>query len=321
MPKGFFSQGVCLLTDGRTTIAEIKRALVEHEFQVAKEVPANENLCFSGPSLLVPFLPEVNGYASIDVVEQAWPDTMGNPASDHLTFGAWSMGFFGPFAYPGGLTRALQHAWAWPQGRSLASTHGGFVRLRTSYVFGLGDAAPVLPKDYDSIRELNFLSRLSLAILAVPSVICYFNPNGEVLRDRPGFSQIWNACAEQKKLPLPLWVNVRFFGLNQNLGLMDTVGNGQMDIGDVEAIFPNAKYAPREVDYYLRNVTHFLLETHRRIHSGDAFDGPGESNLSWMVELKENGLIQPPRRVLRLYPKGNRREIEAAIAAAASPSR
>src|SRR6266542_4613449 len=103
MPKGFFSQGVCLLTDGRTTISEIKRALLAGGFQIAKEVPANEDLCFSGPSVVVPFLPQVNGYVSVDVVDKVWPDAMGDPASDPVTFGAWSMGYFGPFAYPGGL--------------------------------------------------------------------------------------------------------------------------------------------------------------------------------------------------------------------------
>ncbi|MGD0900408.1 MAG: hypothetical protein ABR915_21455, partial [Thermoguttaceae bacterium] len=106
MAKGFFTQGVCLLTDGRTTIEDIKSALREHAFEIVKQTPAQENWCFGGPAIITPFLPEVNGYVAVDVVSQPWPDSMGDPKSDPMTFGAWSMGHFGPLAFPGGLTRA-----------------------------------------------------------------------------------------------------------------------------------------------------------------------------------------------------------------------
>ncbi len=85
---------------------------------------------------------------------------------------------------------------------------------------------------------------------------------------------------------------------------MDTVGNGQLDVADVEVIFPKSKYDPAHVEYYLRNVTHYLLDTDREIQSGEAFlTGPKKTNLSWIGEVHQNGLIEPPRRVLRLYPE------------------
>jgi hypothetical protein len=43
---------------------------------------------------------------------------MGDPKLDPMTFGAWSMGHFGPLAYPGGLGGARQHAWSWQTGRT-----------------------------------------------------------------------------------------------------------------------------------------------------------------------------------------------------------
>jgi hypothetical protein len=179
--KGFFTQGVSLLTNGQTTIDNIKSALRQQGFDVVKESPADEGWAFFGPSLVVAFLPEVNGYAAVDVVNQPWPDSMGDPKSDSMTFGAWSMGFFGPFAFPGNLARAQQHAWSWQAGRTIPEGHRGFIRIRMSYVFGSKKDALTLPEDYDPVAEMQFLSRAVMALLKAPGVICYFNPNGEQL--------------------------------------------------------------------------------------------------------------------------------------------
>src|SRR5262245_29023494 len=300
MAKGLFSQAVCLLTDGHTTIEDIKSVLQEKQFEVVKQVPEQKDWRFGGPTLIVALLPEVNGYAAVDVVNESWPDAMGDPKTDSKTFAAWGMGNFGPFAFPGSLARAGQHAWAWQPGRTIAQRHRGFVRIRISYGFGTKDDAPIVPQDYDPLAEMLFLTRAVLAMFKAPGVICYFNPNGEVLRDHASFSELWNECANQKKLPLPLWMNIRFFNLNEKLGFMDTVGNGQLDLQDVEAIFPQAKFDPGTVDYYLRNVTHYLLGLDREIQTGEAIDGPGESDLSWTAEVLQKGTIEPPRPVLRL---------------------
>jgi len=317
MAKGFFTQGVSLLTNGQTTIADVKSALLQQGFDIVKETSAQESWAFGGPSVIVAFVPDVNGYVRVDVVNQPWPDAMGDPKSDATIFAAWSMGHFGPFAFPGSLARAQQHAWAWEPGRSVPEGHRGFVRVRASYVFGCTKDAPVFPKDYNCVAEMTFLSRAVLAIFNAPGVICYFNPNGEVLRDYPSFREVWDACSEQQQLPLPLWANIRFFNLSENLRLMDTVGNGQLEIRDVEAIFPTAKYEPGEIDYYLRNVTHYLLGLDQEMQTGEAIDGPGDSNLSWTIELLEQGVNEPPRRVLRLLPKASSYAVRQALSAVA----
>jgi len=315
MAKGFFTQGVSLLTNGQTTIADVKSALHQQGFDIVKETSAHGSWAFGGPSVVVAFVPSVNGYVCIDVVNQPWPDAMGDPKSDPTIFAAWSMGHFGPLAFPGSLARARQHAWAWEPGRSVPEGHRGFVRVRASYVFGAKNDAPVCPKDYDPVAEMMFLSRAVLAIFNAPGVICYFNPNGEVLRDYPAFREVWDACSKQHKMPLPLWANIRFFNLSERLRLMDTVGNGQLEIRDVEAIFPAAKYEPGEIDYYLRNVTHYLLGLDQEMQTGEAIDGPGDSNLSWTIELLDQGVTQPPRRILRLLPKASGKAIRQALAA------
>lgn len=313
MAKGFFTQGVSLLTNGHATIEDIKAALRLQGFEIAKEAPAAEKWAFGGPTLVVAYRPDVNGYVSVDIVNQPWPDSMGDPKSDSITFAAWSMGHFGPLAFPGSLARARQHAWVWQPAQTISEGHRGFIRLRTSYVFGAENDGPVMPADYDPVAEMMFLSEAATALLQAPGVLCYFNANGEVLRDYASFRQVWDSCNEQQKLPLSLWTNIRFFNLSEKLGFMDTVGNGQLEIQDVEAVFPSAKYDPGVIDYYLRNVTHYLLGLDREMQSGEEIDGPGESNLSWTMEVLDQGVIDPPRRVLRLYPKAIAKAVRAAL--------
>jgi hypothetical protein len=315
MAKGLFTQGMCLLTDGRTTIDNVKSALLEHSFEIAKQTPPQEHRCFGGSTLIVPFLPEVNGFAAVDVVDAMWPDLMGDPKSDPMTFGAWSMGHFGPFAFPGGLARACQHPWAWPPGRTVPESHRGFIRFRTSYVLGSNANDTVFPEDYNPLAELCFLSRMILAVIESQGVLCYYNPNGETLYDCASFREIWDACGKQKKIPLPLWMNIRFFKLDDRFGFMDTVGNSQLDISDVEAIFPHAEHNVGDVGYYLRNVTQYLLERGTDIKSNESIDGPGETELSWTTEIVENATIQPPRRALRLFPTRHAKNIRTALEA------
>jgi hypothetical protein len=320
MAKGMFTASAGLLTDGRTRISDIQGALQGAGFEIVRESYDEESWAHSGPSLLVPFRPEVNGFATVDVVSRPWPDAMGDSKSDTTTFGAWAMGFFGPLTYPGGLARAGQHSWSWSEGRTVAEKHAGFIRFRISYVFGADGEAKVMPPDYDPVAEMDFLSRMVLSTIDLPGVLCYFNPNGELLYGASDFRETWEGCRAENKLPLLLWSNVRFFNLNERFGFMDTVGNGQLEIRDVEAIFPSARYDPGTIDYYLRNVSHYLLELDREMESGESIDGPGERSLSWTLEVLDEGVTAPPRRVLRLYPKAEASEIRSLLQAAAGSS-
>ena len=200
---------------------------------------------FSGPGVIVPFLPNVNGYVMVDVMDHSWPDSMGDPKADASTFGAWSMGFFGPLAFPGGLagTAACGVGTRANRSRGAQGIHPNPNELRfwELTIMHRSCRRITIP-----LEELTFVNRVALASFTVPGVICYFNPNGEVLKDHTGFYEVWKECGQQEKIPLPLWVNIRFFNLNKELGFMDTVGNGQMEVvSDVEAIYPSAKYRPR----------------------------------------------------------------------------
>lgn len=304
-----YTQGVVLLTDGNTSISAVKAALDYHGVPVAKEAPASDHWGFSGDGLLIAFRPEVNGYALIDVVNQPWPDAMGDPNADPTLFGVWSMGNFGPFAYPGGLARARQHAWGWPEARTRTLACRGFVRIRLSYVFGGRDDAPVMPADYDALAEMTWLNTLVVALIDLPGVICYFNPNGEVLTDRDGFRFVWDGCRKEQKIPVQLWSNVRLFDLDPRFIFMDTVGNSQLDLPDVEAIFPKSDYDAAAVSYYLLNVTVYLIGG-ATLRTADPIDGPGETNLSWTIETSNNGIWTPPRKVVRLCPHVSQDEVK-----------
>ncbi|HVY23907.1 MAG TPA: DUF4261 domain-containing protein [Steroidobacteraceae bacterium] len=309
MPKGMISQSAVLLTTESISTTQLKEVLGKNNFTVVKETPPGEAWQFGGASLLIAYRPDINGYVSIDVVNQLWPDSMGNPKTDFTTFGAWTTGWFGPWAYPMGLQRARDHSWAWPKANEVVNRHNGFVRIRLSYAFGASKDAPVLPGNYDPLDEMNFVGQIALALLDMPGVLCYFNPNGEVLRDHSAYSRVWNECKEGRYLPLSLWSNIRLFNLNDSLTFMDTVGNAQLDIMDIEAIFPSSRYSPGDVDYYLRNVTQYLIDATPDFRTGQSIDGPNETGLSWTIEVIDDGLVAPLRKVLRLYPKTIQREV------------
>ena len=313
MPKGLYTQTVCVLTDGSTTITHIRSAVSEAGFSVLREVPSGERWEFSGPSLVVSHRAEANGTVVIDVIDRPWPDSMGDPKSDPSLFGAWGMGQFGPFTYAGGLQRAAQHSWSWKQGREVALKHQGVVRLRMTYAGGLPAHAPLIPTDCDPLAELTFLTRIVIALGSIPGALCYFNPNGEVLRDFAGLKSVSQACLQEQKQPILLWSNARLFQLGSGFGFMDTVGNEQLDVSDIEVAYPTAEYQPADIDYYMRNVTHYLLDCGRQLKSGEAIDGPGERGLSWRIHMPESPLVSPPRRVLRLFPVAKETAIREAL--------
>jgi len=302
MAKGYFTQGVAILCEQAPTVDELAAAL--SSFEIVGRREAADSWTMGGPSVLVAFRPEVNGYVTIDTVDQPWPDHMGDPKQDPMLFAAWSMGNFGPYAFPGGLARAAQQCWAWEAGKTIAQRHQAFVRIRTSYAFGAKDNDPIMPADYGPLAELEFVTKIAAALLDVPRTLCYFNPNGEILRDAAGLRESLNWAASHKLPPLDVWSNVRLFNFNDEWSLMDTVGNSQLDMADVECIFSRT-YEASEIDRFLRNVSLYLLKSGPVIKDNDTMDGPGK--VRWQARSFDAGLIDPPRRVLRFVPLDGRK--------------
>jgi hypothetical protein len=298
MPKGFFSQGVAILLEQSVELAELLPLL--GEFGAISRRSGSGSWELGGDSLVFYFRDEVNGVVVVDVVPKPWPDNMGNPQTEAGLFGAWSMGNFGPFTYPGNLERAMQQCWSWPDAKVRAGHHQAFIRIRTSYVLGAEPQTECLPPDYDARDEAVFLMRVVGALSRHPKAVCYFNPNGEILLDQINLENSVRKARVGNFVPLDALANVRMFSLDEQWLLMDTVGMAQVDLIDVEAYFPKRAYAPNDVASFLRNLSLYLLENGLVIEDGHTVEGPG--NVSWRATYHDSQMLCPPRPVLRLTP-------------------
>lgn len=297
MPRGIYTQTVCLLLRDEVSWDQLRPAL--QAYTIRKEVAQASEWFFGGPTLVLDYRPDKNGYVAVDFINQRWPDGMGDPKQESTLFGAWSMGAFGPHTYPGGLQRAMQQCWAWDEGKVLPPQHRGFIRIRSSYAFGAADEDPLWPADYDAEQDLDFVTNVARALLTLPQALCYFNPGGEVLRDRAMVDESLEYGRDHELPPLELWSNVRLFNIDDSWSLMDTVGNSQLDLPDIEASFER-RYDPGEVDGFLRNVTLYLLTNGDVIRDHNTLDGPGD--IRWQAQRFDNGLCDPPRKVICFVP-------------------
>jgi hypothetical protein len=186
--KGFFTQCVTVLTERPLTADDMAGALAN--LDVVRHTTADEERAarpqlaqFEGfnwmgghETWVVAMRPEVNGYVVVESVAAPWPDHMGDPKAEPMLFGAWSMGFFGPFAFPGNLERATTIAAVKPETTALARRHRAIVRIRCTYVLGAEKDAKVMPEDYDARGELDFITTVARAVLNADGALCCFNP-------------------------------------------------------------------------------------------------------------------------------------------------
>jgi len=296
--KGFFTQGVAVLLKQKVTLADIEPLL--KSFKIVKRNDDHEKWELSGPSFLVEYRPEVNGFVSIDIVDQVWPDKMGDTKTEPTVFAAWGMGHFGPFAFPGGLERARQHSYNWKEGSQAAAEHQGFIRIRISYVFGTPENAPVLPDDYKPVDELNFITQIVMELLRHPSAICYFNPNGELLAERAFMERVTAHYQKVKLPPVDLWANRRMFKFNESWMLMDTVGMQQLDLDDIEACYKSGSFYPGDIGLFLGNTSLYLAGAGAVIKDGETIDGPNK--VLFRAKRFNEAKAAPPRKTLRFHP-------------------
>ena len=306
MAKGLFTQGIVVLLRSSVSIQEV--AAVIDDFYPSDPIEASEDWTFLGPAVLMNMDEDGSGKVVVDVVDHPWPDSMGTPESesevDRKIFEAWGLGNFGPHSFPGSLQRAREQSWVWEEGRELQEQPQAFIRIRSSYVLGEDDDASILPEGYEPFDELALVTEIAAAITELPQAICYFNPNGEVLRDLKTLNESFEYAEEKDFPPLDLWSNVRMFRLENEWATMDTVGNAQLDLLDVEACFHAESYDFSEVETFLRLITCFLEEAEEPMEDGDSMEGPGD--LIWKVWQLEDSIASPPRRVLRCMPQDGR---------------
>lgn len=303
MAKGFFTQGLAVLFEEAVALDEITGLL--SGFPVTRRTNAPEvGWELSGPALVLAFRPEVNGSVTVDVVDHPWPDDMGHPERAPELFAAWSMGYFGPGAFPGGLQRAVQQSWRWEGAEAAVERHRAFVRIRLTYAIGAKPDDPVFPADTDPLVELQFLTGVVQALLRHSKAICYFNPNGEVLLPPMLCRELIDHNVKHNLPHIDVWTNVRMFRIGEGWILMDSIGNSQIDRQDHEVAFPEDQFEPEDVDLFIRNLSLYLLEKGPVIQDGDTTDGPG--NAPWKARALSEGVSSPPRDLLRWLPVGVR---------------
>lgn len=298
--KGMFSQGVAILFERCPSVDEIEEAL--RGFSPARRRDSVADWAFGGPGFVLKFRPDVNGHFAVDVVDRPWPDSMGSPKESPMIFGAWALGNFGPFAYPGSLERAGQQAWHWSEAGDAVARHRAFARVRCSYVFGGRKDAPLLPADYQPLPELIEVTRVARALLDIDGAIAYFNPNGECLCRPSDLDEALSRHADGAFMPQEIWANVRLVNLSDHPQwvVMDTVGMGQLDLPDHEACCDGKVYDLSAVASFLRNAADYVFENGEVIRDGDTMDGPG--NIRWQGATFDKSLLDPPRRVIRWLP-------------------
>lgn len=298
MPKGLFTQSACVLLSKETSLDAVAPLLSEFQIVKRNDQAADQNL--GGPGLILAFRPEVNGYVNVDVRNRVWPDHMGDPKTDPTLFGAWTMGFWGPFAFPGNFGRAQQQLWQWPEGKEVAGRHAALIHINTGYAFGLPKDAPVIPADYEPLPEIRFVTRIALALLKHPDALAYFNANGEVLADENVLRKSLDYHERNQLPPFDIWSNIRLVNPKNGWVIMDTVGMGQLDRPDLEACFPAERYDLGEVSNFLRNCCSYLLTKGEVIKDKDTMNGPG--NVNWRAYHVKKELCAPPRRLIRWFP-------------------
>lgn len=351
MAKGLFTQGICVLLEHAVDVEQIRSAL-SGSFEVVGQLPeAGE--AGGDQTLVLQYRPEAGGHVLVTLSAAPWPDDMGDPEESAERFVSWSLGQYGPLAFPGCLRRACDQSWGWPAGAEVARQHRAHIRVLISYVLDQSDDGPdddavlpgddlldgdlpgsdlpgsylvdsdlasddltggesqdlgfleddgvadmpLMPAEYDAVAELQFLMRVTSPLMELPGALCYFNPGGEVLRDASGLRQGLNDAWQKDVPPLDMWTNVRLYQAAEDWSLMDTIGNGQFDLPDMEAIFVSDSFEPPVIEEFLRALSAFSLREDNDFEDGDTADGPG--GVVWRALECDEGLTDPPRPTIR----------------------
>ncbi|TWU42853.1 DUF4261 domain-containing protein [Novipirellula artificiosorum] len=306
MAKGLFTQGMCVLLREPVSIGELEERLAAFELVGRHESIEDDD---APETLVLKYREDVGGHLLVTPCRSPWPDDMGDPDESPERFVAWSLGQFGPLAFPGCLQRASEQSWGWEGGADVVPLHTAHIRLLISYVLGMEEVdgedddedIPLVPDEYDAMGEMQFITRAVTALLELPQAICYFNPGGEVLRDQTGLRQGLNYAWNHELPALDMWTNVRIFKADEEWSLMDTVGNGQLDLPDMEAIYRADQFEPADVERFLRNASLYMLTSEEEVEEGDTADGPGE--ISWLAMECAEALSDPPRPTIRWAPQ------------------
>lgn len=305
MPRGIFAQCCTILLREPVDLAALKPLLAEFEPQwQSVDVDGGEDarrwLGRDHLTFAVPNTPR--GKVMVDVIDRPWPDDMGDPATNPMVFGAWSIGGFGPGTFPGSLERAMQRPWCDEALKSAVQQHRAVLRLRSTHIAGQND--PIMPADYDPWVDFQFLCKVVRRLLDLPAAAAYFNPNAEALWPVAYTRDAIDEADRTRHPPLQLWNTPRITPSGEpGRFIAATVGMDQFQEPDIETVFD-----PQAIS--IQNVQSLVLDISGIVLSGGVErlrKSMRESGGKWEATQHDESRQAPPRRVLRLQPASNGR--------------
>ena len=126
MAKGLFTQGMCVLLRDPVSIDDLEKRLSAFDFVGRQESIEDDD---APESLIYQYQAESNGHLLVTPARNTWPDDMGDPDESPERFVAWTLGQFGPLAFPGCLQRAGDQSWGWEDGEQKIAEHSAHVSL------------------------------------------------------------------------------------------------------------------------------------------------------------------------------------------------
>ncbi len=312
MSEPLFEQCFCVLLKAPMALEEIVRGLQGYTLEVGSgpaEVlfpDAFDPTVISKPDLdarpfvlaekwlTVSYPKWAGSRVVIDVVNEPWDDTLGDPDQDARRYLARTLGALGGHCYPGALERAIKQLHANQKESGRAQEHQAYVRLRLLAPWD-GEGAGPDPKARDWYGELEFMSWMVLTLLDMPGAVAYLNPAAELIIDRDGMARTLEQCQKREVRPLALWVNRREFDHGQRWWLLDTLGNGQLGLPDLE-VFMKGERPSAWVPGFMTDVSQHMYGNREPIEDKDLVtDAIGNV---WQASNHEASLGPPSRRVV-----------------------
>lgn len=306
-----FTQCAAVLFESAPRLEDVQRALnTWHVSGTPKQGTGEHGWALCGPGFVIEL--RSGSIAIVDLVERPWPDDVREAETTPALGSAWSVGAFGPRSTPGGLARAADQPWLWPEGGEAARRHGAFVRLRIGSE--VEKDSKDAPPEREPLYELLTLVELSEPFLRLPGALALFAPGGEALRSREQVETALGRKLGAGAPPFELWTNVRAVELAREGDArwlaLDTVGMTQLRLPDHEAIFAEGQEEPEAVEALLRNACAHILASSPIPPGSTADDGRGRR---WKASAATS-IVAPPRPVLRWLPEESARPSEATLA-------
>jgi hypothetical protein len=306
-----FVETMVLLLRSAPTLKEVQAVLDEFTINKVRS-DGIDTWEHCGPALFLEYREDYFGQFVVDIIDRPWPDQLDYDKPDSKLYKAWLEGCFGISTCPGALERAAEQSWIWPEGREAVKEAKAFIRIRTTFVLDRDEEFEDddwIPCDYYPPEELMEIHPVVMALFKLPQAICYFNPQGEVLRDRESFEETDKLFDDNDLPALELWSNARMFQINQEWTMLDLVGNSQIDAPDLEAIYFTSDYSPTDVEQLLRVTTMIFLEDPE--FKADMIED--ENGVNWKLFYDLDSICDPPRQVIRMIPDDSRHPPEEEV--------